>query len=58
LILTKKSESKLSADFCGELVSVIDSFLAGTSERSFIDAVEVQDFCLDLRQYITQKMEI
>jgi hypothetical protein len=56
--LTKKSESKLSADFCGELVSVIDVFLAGASGRSLIDAVEVQDFCLDLRLYITQKMEI
>jgi hypothetical protein len=58
LILTKEDEGKLSAETCGELLSVIDIFLAGASGRSLIDAIEVQDFCLDLRQLITHSMEI
>lgn len=56
--MTKEDEGELSAETCGELLSVIDIFLAGSSGRSLIDAIEVQDFCLDLRQLITHSMEI
>jgi hypothetical protein len=56
--LTEEKQAKLSAELCGELFSVIDNFLAGASGRSLIDSLEVQDFCLDLRQLIVQNVEI
>jgi hypothetical protein len=56
--LTDSSSEKLPVDSYGELLSVVDNFLAGASGRSLIDAGEVQDFCLDIRQIITSLVDI
>jgi hypothetical protein len=50
--------SKLPADVCGELFSIIDSFLTDISGRSLIDSGSVQDFCLDLRLVLSSKLDI
>ena len=55
--MTKEPGVELPAEFCGELFSIIDNFLADVSGRSLVDSNEVQDFCLDIRQLITRNME-
>jgi hypothetical protein len=48
-------EEELSV--CGELLSIIDAFLARASNVSLINSSEVQDFCLDLRNLMIKNME-
>jgi hypothetical protein len=56
--LTEPKGVELPAELCGELFSIIDVFLAGVSGKSLVDSNEVQDFCLDIRQFIFANMEI
>ena len=54
---TKKKAEKLPVIIYGELLGIVDNFLAGVSGRSLIDSGEVQDFCLDLRLILSPLLQ-
>jgi hypothetical protein len=41
-----------------QLIACMDSFLSTVTHRSLVEAAEVVDFCLDLRQIVARSKEV
>jgi hypothetical protein len=54
---TTEITEDIDGHFCEVLIKVIDEFIASIFHQDLVDSNRVQDFCLDLRNFVSENCQ-